>query len=429
MIEFGGHTEFSEAELGARKQKDVTSARLLEKLHTVLRGHHSSVLPVDLEEKRQLSRVLPVLPVSTHAALNMAHTIKAHLGRDVKSVFDQLVTPFALHEERLGEGNRLLYVDKMRPHGKFDLMVTQSETEIRPRFEDLGCSARNRIVSNISIFMNYCRDRGLTAVCSYSVDPETLDRKSAQSSKRFHVHFVAREPWEVAVVETESQPLGALKDSFAQRRLVDETAVVLGHALADRIEAGPLVDCFAIQRPLSTEQNFPFLRLFRDQPRDLQDISAFATQLTAIHALYESVYQELREVFFFGTSDKWQRARILPDHEQLINQLDASTTGVTRDLIAHCAKAFSKRILDMVEAVRPGDELRALVSHVYPNAGAAYSVTLTDHDPGQIGMVFRPFLFSDTGGAGLSSISDVVIKTKKRDDVPLSPMPLPRGSK
>ena len=146
-------------------------------LQVIAERREQSLLCHTDEALRNQVIVCPSLEVGTHPKIDLHKVVKSHLGRDEYAVFHELVSPFKIGVPlRLGQ-DEIIAVDKMRPHGICDLMITQSDPIIKSQYEDLSIGTRVILANHILQFGNYCRDNKLYPVVSYSVDPDTFDTR------------------------------------------------------------------------------------------------------------------------------------------------------------------------------------------------------------------------------------------------------------
>lgn len=396
----------------------ITKARTpdLTLLQSIAERRKESLLCHTDEILRNQVIVCPSLEVGAHPNIDLHKVVKSHLGRDEYAVFHELVSPFKIGVPlRLGE-DEIIAVDKMRPHGICDLMMTQSDPFIKSQYEDLSIGTRVVLANHILQFGEYCKDNDLYPVVSYSVDPVTFDRKSAQSSKRFHIHFVGRMENEVETILNSSSTLHSLSH-FEKRRLVDETAIILGYALGERLMANNLMLNSVLVLPFENRQ-YPFLKVIPQlSGNGKTDALEFSNILTTLHTQYSKLYDDLNLSLFGGHSANWERPR--PLEKELLDQFVQNVNGISdtsRSRIINALGLLRPSVLPLLESDITAKNYRSLTSHVYPTAGKSYSVTINFEEDRPV-ICFRPFLFSDTGGAGLSSVNNIVVKTKKNDEI------------
>jgi hypothetical protein len=151
-------------------------------LESIVNTRKESLLLEADEILRKQVIVCPALEVGTHPQIDLSKVVKAHLGRDEYATFHKLISSLKIGRPLNIQQDEIVAVDKMRPHGIYDFMITQSDQIIKSRYEDLNITTRVVLANQIFQFENYCKKNQLYPVISYSVDPYTFDRKSAQSS-------------------------------------------------------------------------------------------------------------------------------------------------------------------------------------------------------------------------------------------------------
>jgi hypothetical protein len=166
---------------------------------------------------------------------------------------------------------------------------------------------------------------------------------------------------------------------------------------------------------------YPFLRI---RPKLNVDTKfnnlEFSKILTTLHTEYSNLYNDLKLSFFVGDGTNWVRPRPLPD--EILDYTKNKISGIsdtTNHRIINAISSLRPSILPLFESDNIANNYRSLTSHIYPTAGSSYSVTIT-FENNQPTIYFRPFLFSDTGGAGLSSVKGIVVKTKKNNEMKFS---------
>jgi hypothetical protein len=227
---------------------------------------------------------------------------------------------------------------------------------------------------------------------------------------------VGRFESEVDIIANSSTTLASLSH-LEKRRIVDETAIILGYALGERLLANNLMSNSLFVLPFENSQ-YPFLKVIPQLTgNEKTDALELSNILTTLHTQYSNLYDDLNLSLFVGNSTNWERPR--PLRKELLDEFVQQIHGISdtsRSRITNAINLFRPSVLPLFESDITAKKYRSLTSHSYPTAGRSYSVTIT-FEKDQPVICFRPFLFSDTGGAGLSSVNDIVVKTKKNDEI------------
>jgi hypothetical protein len=157
---------------------------------------------------------------------------------EVEAVKRAILNPFDIHAVCEGPG-RIALVRKMSPHGMNEMtVIAQDGYDDGPvsSLFDFSDDVRQSFYSVGAAFGEYAEQRGLYPIISYTYDPLTKDRYSAQSVKTFHMQLTARDEDELAQMRIKARPL-AEHDVLQRRQLIDETSIVYSLALQDYFAA------------------------------------------------------------------------------------------------------------------------------------------------------------------------------------------------
>lgn len=124
--------------------------------------------------------------------------------------------------------------------------------------------------------------------------------------------------------------------------------------------------------------------------------------LAYIHRKLRRMYDEILRVCTTGTAGQWRRPLVREFDPQ---EIDVPLRAATRAALAHYLRGLRPELLS--EPVE-----RSRKAYVYPLADLAYAVTIAEQ-AGQVFLHLRTNVFSDLGGAGISIMDGVIVKTKK----------------
>ncbi|MFF2134161.1 hypothetical protein ACFVW1_54470 [Streptomyces olivochromogenes] len=290
--------------------------------------------------------------------------------------------------------------DKRSPHALYELMLMSAGTTHRPGLHDHSPEFGKALGVVAACFAEHCRDYELSPVVSWSYDPSTLDRESIQGEKRFHAHLVGRTRKDRAEVAERAVRAGELS-AVRSRRIVEEASVLGALLSADVVDR----DALRVLQPvpvLSTPTATATAQFLLPQGwQTLSDPELYA-DLVYIHRKLRRVYDEVMRTCTTGTSGQWRRPAIRDFDAEGI---DVPLRAATRATLAHYLRALRPEVLS-------GPVARSRTTHVYPLADLAYAVTIAEQE-GHVYLHLRTNVFSDLGGAGISIIDGVIVKTKK----------------
>ncbi|MER5870488.1 hypothetical protein [Streptomyces sp. NPDC002044] len=355
----------------------------------------SRLLPLDLEARRMDLRVVDSLPAKGYRGyVNATGRL-----RTVSNLYDR-TTVFG--HVVISPDEAFALTNKSAPHALFELMVISAGATHRPGLHDHSAQFGAAFGVMADAFADHCRAYDLTSVVSWSYDPATVDRESIQGEKRFHAHLVGRTQAERATVAEMAVRAGALS-ATRSRRIVEEASVLGSLLSADCVDPDALrvlVPVPALSTPTATvTAQF----LLPEGWASLTDPGLHA-DLAYVQRKLRRTYNEIVSTCTTGVTGMWERP--------VVREFDADDISIplrpaTRATLAHYLRALRPEILTSHrEANRSRD------THVYPLADLAYAVTIAEQD-GRVYLHLRINLFSDLGGAGISIIDGVVVKTKK----------------
>ncbi|MEV4976007.1 hypothetical protein [Streptomyces scopuliridis] len=290
--------------------------------------------------------------------------------------------------------------DKRSPHALYELMLMSAGVTPRPGLHDHSPEFGKALGVVAACFAEHCRDYELSPVVSWSYDPATLDRESIQGEKRFHAHLVGRTHRERAEVAARAVRAGELS-SVRARRIVEEASVLGALISADIVDA----DALRVLEPvpvLSTHTATATAQFLLPQGWDSLTSPDLPADMAYIHRKLRKMYDEIMRTCTIGTAGMWRRPTLREFDPEGIN---IPLRSATRATLAHYLRALRPELLS-------GPVERSRTAHVYPLAGLAYAVTITEQD-GKVYLHLRTNVFSDLGGAGISIMDGVIVKTKK----------------
>lgn len=290
--------------------------------------------------------------------------------------------------------------DKRSPHALYELMLMSAGTTHRPGLHDHSTEFGKALGVVAASFAEHCHAYELTPVVSWSYDPKTLDRESIQGEKRFHAHLVGRTRTDRAEVAERAVRVGGLS-AVRARRIVEEASVLGALVSADVVDG----DALRVLRPvpaLSTPTATATAQFLLPHGWETLTHPELHADLAYIHRKLRKVYDEVMRVCTTGTSGRWRRPTI---REFDPENIDVPLRAATRTTLAHYLRALRPEILS-------GPVARSRTAHVYPLADLAYAVTIAEQE-GHVYLHVRTNVFSDLGGAGISIIDGVIVKTKK----------------
>ncbi|CAL9594394.1 hypothetical protein SUDANB120_05312 [Streptomyces sp. enrichment culture] len=290
--------------------------------------------------------------------------------------------------------------DKRSPHALYELMLMSAGTEPRPGLHDHSPEFGRALGVIAARFAEHCRAYQLSPVVSWSYDPHTVDRESIQGEKRFHAHLVGRTQAERADVAARAVRAGRLSP-VRSRRIVEEASVLGALISADIVDGDALrvlepVPALSTHTATATAQ----YRL----PDGWESLASpdLHADLTYIHRKLRRTYDEITRVCTTGTAGMWRRPVVREFDPQ---DIDVPLRTATRATLAHYLRGLRPELLS--EPVE-----RSRKAYVYPLADLAYAVTIAEQDEG-VFLHLRTNVFSDLGGAGISIMDGVIVKTKK----------------
>ena len=351
------------------------------------------LLPAALEDRRRDIPVVDSLP---------AKGFPGYVNglRRMSTVHDVYGWTEVLAHINLSADEAYAMTDKRSPHALYELMLMSAGATPRPGLHDHSPEFGRALGVIAGRFAEHCRAYELSPVVSWSYDPHTVDRESIQGEKRFHAHLVGRTQAERATVEARAVRAGQLS-TVRSRRIVEEASVLGALISADIVDGDALrvlepVPVLSTQTATATAQ---FLLPEGWESLSSPDLSA---DLSYIHRKLRRMYDEVMRVCTTGTAGVWRRPTVREFDPQ---EIDVPLRATTRAALAHYLRGLRPELLS-------GPVERSRKVYVYPLADLAYAVTIAEQD-GRVFLHVRVNVFSDLGGAGISIMDGVIVKTKK----------------
>ncbi|MGW0121702.1 hypothetical protein [Streptomyces sp. NPDC003327] len=354
-----------------------------------------TLLPQHIEDARKAVPVLDSLPAKGYPG----YISRTGQLRTVGQLYDR--TDVFGHIS-LSPDEAYALTNKKAPHALYELMVISAGASQRPGLHDHSAAFVQGLGVMADAFAHHCHTYDLTPVVSWSYDPHTLDRESIQGEKRFHAHLVGRTQAERATVAAHTVRAGQLSATRA-RRIVEEASVLGSLLSADVVDPDALRVLLPVPA-LSTATATATAQF--ELPHGWASLTAPALHddLTYIQRKLRRTYDEILRACTTGHSGMWQRPTV---REFDTDDINIPFRPDTRNTLTHYLRALRPEIL----TDRRGTD-RTRDTHVYPLADLAYAITITEQS-GKVYLHLRANLFSDLGGAGISIIDGVIVKTKK----------------
>lgn len=355
-----------------------------------------SLLPSALEDRRMNLRVVDSLPAKGYPGY-------VNGTQRMGTVSDLYGWTKVLAHITLSPDEGYALTDKAAPHALYELMLMSAGDSHRPGLHDHSPAFGKAFGMVAACFAEHCRAYDLTPVVSWSYDPNTLDRESIQGEKRFHAHLVGRTRAERAAVAAKAIRARELA-ATRSRRIVEEASVLGALLSADCVDR----DALRVLEPvpvLSTPTATATAQFLLPQGWETLTNPELHDDMVYIHRKLRRVYDEIIRTCTTGTAGLWRRPAVQafdPDDIQIPLRTE------TRAALAHYLGALRPELL----SDEAGPSERSRTTHVYPLADLAYAVTIAQQD-GKVYLHLRANVFSDLGGAGISIIDGIIVKTKK----------------
>lgn len=218
-------------------------------------------------------------------------------------------------------GDRLSLCNKRPPHSITDVMLIQSDDDIRSRFQDLSEAQKVAALRTARAFETFTADQvasgklgpGMVHI-SYNVSPDTRDRENSMGyTKRFHMHL---NYWPHDTVQNLTvMPVGRMPrhkrrdflDPFTQLAaevLSEQTAVRGWFPDGTVLDPGAEATLRRAMPPAFTVQ-FPSWNFLTSD--------VFRQQLTAMQLYIDSRYRDIQEAFtgIRSPAAEWRRHHVL----------------------------------------------------------------------------------------------------------------------
>lgn len=312
-------------------------------------------------------------------------------------------------------------MDKLRPHCLYNLMLISSGEEIISTYFGHSSEAQVYLWEIIHSIIATCSDKSIIDKYNlnpaffhfvFNIDSTTLDRESATSELRFHIHLNIYNATEITRICP--IPFKAIDDNKLRVEIVDPLLFIGVSVLRDAIK--DLLNEEIIEYESNTQriiaERLPVgLILKLKNGWETINTSAFSIFISRLHEHLTTYFDQLREAFH-GSIDPplpWTRHKLLPN-EQIIQNLqalswlsDESLSGLS--LLSRTLKNLTDSTITRLR------ERPKLLSRHLAYGGLSYSVSLMSLDYStssspiidapNVVLCLQVKLFSPHGGAGL----------------------------
>ena len=316
-----------------------------------------------------------------------------------------------LATKQIGTQELITYINKIKPHALYELMLFSSGTKPLSGFKDHSRAFQVYILKQIGIFAQFAQLNKLTPVASWSYDPDTHDRESLQHEKRFHMHLVCRRKRGIKFTTTHTTNFKHLSTN-RQRRICDESSILVSEIAREQLQTKGVLDVLEVIHDTNDNLSKVLLKLRVRGGWESFFKHDLAYELTKVERILEKIQTTLRKGVTVGKNGLWQRAKLKNNQEILafVNKNKLSISPTLQKLTLHFYKRLQKQT--RIEDLDAKNYNRDIVTYLYPLAGPAHSVTITEYG-GEVYIYIRPALYSDLGGAGVCVINNTIVKLKK----------------
>ena len=321
-----------------------------------------------------------------------------------------MLNPFDIHAEVQCPGNIAL-VRKAIPHGMYEMTALareDSEEEAVTSIFGFKLPIRRSFLNIGRRFAEFAEGNELYPTLSWSFDPHTLDRPSAQSVKTYHLQLTARDDRELLAMKKAAVTLEELEGpKRLKRQFIDEFTVAFSGVLNDYFSAHP-VSGFETIAPFSEDSCSNVRFRVAGGWENLKSVT-FDSGLAEIHAGMKSISDRFIEFATIGNGGRWQRPRL---------DLDRAFTFI--DSLEWMSRESNARMKHYFSSLRPHhlDKAEALVevglaSHIYPVDGLCYGTAISRKNESVL-VSIRPQLFGETGGTGLQYYDPIGVHVRMK---------------
>lgn len=330
--------------------------------------------------------------------------------------------------EARSQRDRLAFIDKVSPHGMFDLMCTEISEPLKATVNEIGretgelmCRSAFHFVEFVSrpdIIDSFGLENGEMHL-GVNCDPNTLDRESIQASKQFHMHFLYWKSSELSGLAAVKPGLVKPTDLLRQR-LLDPLLFLGAEMVYERLRQldldGPGMTLRPFEAVDSIEHGLPLGCLIELQDWTVLNSNAFVSAIQCIHETIEKDARRLNAALT-GRIDPprvWHRFELLPQRSiaKYIDKLGYSER--IRDRLKILAAKLRNVSPGLMEYFKQHKSTR--LRHMLLN-NPAYALNLYSPRTNQID---RPLiesdeiylsiqlkLFSAIGGSGLTTLRGI----------------------
>jgi hypothetical protein len=331
-------------------------------------------------------------------------------------------------EATLLDDSKFWYCNKSTPHAKLDMMLVQSDDDIRVSIDELSQMQACYMLARCYDFVRYISDNKTAQKFgtwnshvhfAYNTDRETIDRESTMATKRAHVHMSCIDLYSIENLTGSKTQFFNEIDSFHRRRVIDVLTPIGAKLIKFLVEENNLFRYHTARTSVEFADigySLPpgFLILLKNGWDTLCDVS-LVHDLRYLHCLLQKCYDMITTAIVEVSTvrEPWIRPTLKPLKDRLIA---IENLGFPKDIVKDLAvlvghlKNSSPRLVSRFQS-----HYRTRVSHM-PLAGLSYATSFfalssNKQDSPLIGsdQVFCNIqlkLFSDIGGAGLICCSE-----------------------
>lgn len=350
---------------------------------------------------------------------------------------DRLLDEFIVSDGE--KRDSLAFINKLNPHGLFDMMILASDHYTKSSISDLSETTGQVLLNITKGFLEFIGDKeniarfnlhdGRFHFC-YNYDRDTVDRESGMAEKRFHLHL---NYWTGGQLEgLPIKEFGKLTSLNWRRRLIDP-GTYLGAQIAYDILGGTVAGV-----PLLPPDHDRDLRLGLPAGLKIQfddwSILSDSILVKVFRELHNQLFNtySLLSIAFCGTDSPpkaWQRNNLLPKNEVLKN-IDSiaglsETSKQGLSLLANTFRDLSPQVMEFLKR-RKGARVRHLIMGGLNYSLGLYSPSINTiksplKNSGPVYLVVQTKLFADMGGAGISYMGDIPVVRILRGDGTFKP--------
>ena len=337
------------------------------------------------------------------------------------------VSFFELNKDRIlcnwdfKQDESIALMDKVRSHCLYNLMLISTSKEVISTYYEHSSEVQTHFWKIIYSILAACSDKAIIDKYNlnpafyhfvFNIDSEILDRESATSEPRFHIHINTYNAAEINRICP--IPFKAIADNKLRVEIVDPLLFIGVSVLKDAIKDllnEEIIEYESNTQKIITKRLPVGLILKLKNGWDTINTSAFSIFISRLHERLTICFRQLREAFhgYIDPPLPWTRHKLLP-YKQIKQNLqglswlsDASLAGL--DLLSRTLKDLSGLTIARLK------ERPTLLSRHLAYGGLSYSVSLMSLDYStssapiidaqNVVLCLQVKLFSPHGGAGV----------------------------